>query len=98
MTQAFGPQTPVGFIGLGVMGAGMAQCLRRKGYPLHVYARRDDAAQPLVAAGATRAATPAEVGGACPLVFLCLSDDAAVEDVLFGAQGLVHGLGEGSVV
>jgi 2-hydroxy-3-oxopropionate reductase len=98
MTQVFGLQTPVGFIGLGVMGTGMAQCLRRKGYPLQVYARRDEAARPLVAAGATRAATPAEVGRACPLVFLCLSDEAAVEEVLFGAQGLAQGLGRGSVV
>jgi 2-hydroxy-3-oxopropionate reductase len=38
------------------------------------------------------------VGKACRLVFLCLSDDAAVEQVLFGAQGLAQGLVSGSCV
>lgn len=98
MTTAFGKDTAVGFIGLGVMGSGMAHCLLRAGYTLHVFARRDDAAQPLVQAGARRATTPADVGRACALVFLCLSDDAAVEDVLFGANGLAQGLAVGSCV
>ena len=57
MTKSFGQDTAVGFIGLGVMGAGMAHCLLRAGHALHVFARRDDAAQPLVQAGARRAAT-----------------------------------------
>ncbi len=98
MTEAFGKDTQVGFIGLGVMGKGMALNLLRKGYPLHVAARRDEAAQPLVQAGAQRAASPEALGRACRLVFLCLSDDAAVEQVLFGAQGLASGLARGSVV
>ena len=98
MTAAFGKETPVGFIGLGVMGSGMAQCLRRQGYAVHVFARRDDAARPLVDAGARREASPAAVGRACRLVFLCLSDDAAVEQVLFGPDGLAGGLASGSVV
>lgn len=98
MMQAFGAQTQVGFIGLGVMGAGMAKCLRRKGYPLRVFARRDDAARPVVELGAVREASPADVGRACPLVFLCVSDDAVVEEVLFGADGLAQGLAQGSVV
>src|SRR3954447_17346326 len=98
MTQHFGKGDAVGFIGLGVMGNGMALCLRRAGYAVHVYARRDEAAQPLVAAGALRAASAADVGRACRLVFLCLSDDAAVEQVLFSAQGLASGLARGSCV
>jgi 2-hydroxy-3-oxopropionate reductase len=98
MTQVFGKADAIGFIGLGVMGSGMAQCLLRAGYTLHVYARRDDAAAPAVAAGARRAASPQDVGKACRLVFLCLSDDAAVEQVLFGEQGLAQGLVSGSCV
>jgi 2-hydroxy-3-oxopropionate reductase len=98
MSQVFGKDTPVGFIGLGVMGAGMAHCLLRAGYGLHVFARRDEAAQPLVQAGAQRAASPEALARECRLVFLCLSDDAAVEDVLFGAQGLAQGLVPGSCV
>lgn len=98
MTGPFGKHTPVGFVGLGVMGSGMAHCLLRAGYALHVFARRDDAARPLVAAGATRAASLTDLARACPLVFLCLSDDAAVEEVLFGDGGLAPGLASGSCV
>lgn len=98
MTQKFGPQTSVGFVGLGVMGRGMAHCLLRAGQPLHVYARRDEVAQPFVAGGAKRAGTLAELGRACTLVFTCVSDDAAVDEVLLGPDGLASGLARGSVV
>jgi 2-hydroxy-3-oxopropionate reductase len=98
MTQAFGKGDAVGFIGLGVMGSGMAQCLLRQGFTVHVFARRDDAAAPVVAAGAQRAASPAALGQQCRLVFLCLSDDAAVDQVLFGEHGLAQGLVAGSCV
>jgi prephenate dehydrogenase len=96
--NAFGKQTPVGFVGLGVMGGGMAHCLLRNGFSLHVFGRRADAVQPFVAAGAQAAASPAALGRACRLVFLCLSDDAAVEQVLFGPGGLAEGLAAGSCV
>jgi 2-hydroxy-3-oxopropionate reductase len=98
MTQSFGKQETVGFIGLGVMGRGMAHCLLRQGWKLQVVARRDEAARPLVEAGAQRAASPAALARACRLVFLCLSDDAAVEQVLFGEDGLAQGLAPGSMV
>jgi 2-hydroxy-3-oxopropionate reductase len=94
----FGKDTAVGFIGLGVMGAGMAHCLLRQGYALHVQARRADVAQAFVAAGAKAHASPADLGRQCQLVFLCLSDDAAVEQVLFGAGSLAEGLAAGSCV
>lgn len=98
VTRTFDKQTAVGFIGLGVMGSGMAHCLLRAGYALHVFARRDEAARPLVDAGAQRAASPADVARACPLVFLCLSDDAAVEEVLFGEGGVAQGIASGGCV
>ena len=94
----FGKDDPIGFIGLGVMGRGMAHCLLRAGYRLHVFARRDEAAQSLVAGGAQRAATPAALARECRLVFLCVSDDAAVEEALFGPQGLAAALPMGSCV
>lgn len=96
--MTFGKDTHVGFIGLGVMGAGMAHCLLRQGFGLHVYGRRVEATQSFVAAGAQAAATPAALGRACKLVVLCLSDDAAVEEVLFGRGGLAEGLAAGSCV
>jgi 2-hydroxy-3-oxopropionate reductase len=96
--MTFGKDTAIGFIGLGVMGSGMAHCLLRQGYRLHVQARKADAVKPFVAAGAQAADSPAALGRACRLVFLCLSDDAAVEEVLFGAGGLAEGLAQGSCV
>lgn len=94
----FGKETPVGFIGLGVMGGGMAHCLLREGFLLHVSGRRPEALAPFVAAGARAEADAAALGRACRLVFLCLSDDQAVEDVLFGPRGLAEGMAAGSCV
>ncbi|WP_255429574.1 NAD(P)-dependent oxidoreductase [Ramlibacter albus] len=88
----------IGFIGLGSMGAGMAHCLLRKGHALRVYARRADVAKPFADAGAQVAGSPAALGGDCDLVFLCVSDAPAVEEVLFGAQGLTGTLASGGVV
>ena len=82
----------VGVVGLGAMGSGMAHCLLRGGWQLEVFARRDEAARPLVQAGARRAGSAAALARECRLVFLCLSDDAAVEQVLFGDHGLAQGL------
>lgn len=100
MTQArapFGPHTRIGFVGLGVMGNGMARCLLAKGFPLQVYARRPEVAQAFRDAGAQVADRASALGG-CELVFLCLTDAPAVEDVLFGAGGLAAALKPGSVV
>lgn len=98
MMESLQRNQPVGFIGLGVMGSGMAHCLLRQGWPLRVVARRDDAARPLVEAGARRCDTAAALARECRVVFLCVSDDAAVEEVLFGPGGLAEGLASGSVV
>lgn len=98
MAQHFGKDKPVGFIGLGVMGRGMAHGLLRQGYRLHVHGRRPEVVQPFLDAGAQAHDTPASLGRACTLVFLCLSDDAAVEQVLFGPGGLAEGLAAGSCV
>jgi 2-hydroxy-3-oxopropionate reductase len=98
MRAPFGPQTSIGLIGLGVMGGGMARCLLRKGYRLQVYARRADALQPFVQAGAQASPSPASLGQASQLVFLSLPDAAAVEAALFGAEGLAAGMSAGGVV
>lgn len=98
MTRPIGKDQVVGFIGLGVMGSGMAHCLLRQGWRLQVFARRDDAARPLVDAGAQCVSSPQDLARGCSVVFLCLSDDAAVEAVLFGEDGLARGLAQGSIV
>jgi len=88
----------VGFIGLGSMGAGMAHCLLRKGFPVHVYARRERTLEPFTAQGALTAPSPAALGAACDVVVLSLPDAPAVEAVLFGPDGLAQGLKPGTFV
>ena len=78
----------LGFIGLGAMGQPMALNLRRAGHPLRVYARNRDRAAPLLAAGAELAVTPADLAQTAEVVFINVADDAAVDSVLFAADGL----------
>ncbi|MFI6847830.1 NAD(P)-dependent oxidoreductase [Kitasatospora sp. NBC_00085] len=72
------------FIGLGSMGGGMAHRLLRSGHPLTVHNRTASRAEPLRAEGAVVAATAAEAAAGAGTVLLSLSDEAAVEQVLFG--------------
>ena len=87
----------VGFIGLGAMGRPMALHLLEAGHELSVYARRAEAAQPLVDAGATRRATPAEVAAASEVVFTMVTTGADVEAVALGEGGILHGAKPGTV-
>lgn len=97
-TEPFTRLEPLGFIGLGVMGRAMARWLLRKSWPVQVYARRADVLQAITASGALACASPLALGRDCRLVFLCVSDDDAVRDVLFGPLGLAQGMGPGSVI
>jgi 3-hydroxyisobutyrate dehydrogenase-like beta-hydroxyacid dehydrogenase len=81
----------VGFIGLGSMGSGMAANLLKAGHALTVYNRTPAKAEALVAEGATLAKTPREVARG-DVVITMLADDAAVEGVVFGADGVLAGL------
>ena len=88
----------LGFIGLGAMGRPMALHLLEAGHELSVYARRAEAAQPLVDAGATRRATPAEVAAASEVVFTMVTTGADVEAVALGEGGIIHGARAGTVL
>lgn len=77
----------VSVIGLGALGAPMALNLLQAGYPLTVHNRDPQRQQPLVAAGARPAAHPAAAAAACELLLVCVSDDAAVAEVLLGENG-----------
>jgi 2-hydroxy-3-oxopropionate reductase len=90
--------TNSGFIGLGAMGQPMALNLCRVAPGLRVYARNAERAQPLLDAGAVLADTPLAVARAAEVLFINVSDDAAVADVLFGPQGAAAGLRSGGVV
>ena len=88
----------LGFIGLGVMGRPMALRLLRAGHELAVWARRPEALAPLVDAGATACADPAEVGRSSEVVFTIVTYGRDVESVAFGPNGLAEGMAAGSVL
>jgi 2-hydroxy-3-oxopropionate reductase len=88
----------VGFIGLGIMGRGMAANLLKAGFDLTVWNRTAAKADELLAAGAKLAASPAELAAACDVVCCCVSDTPDVKEVLLGEQGAVQGLREGALV
>jgi 2-hydroxy-3-oxopropionate reductase len=78
----------VAFIGLGVMGAGMATNIVRKGFPTRVYNRSAIKAAPLVNAGATAAKSAVDAALDAEVVVLSLPATKDVEEVLFGVEGI----------
>lgn len=86
------------YIGMGVMGRGMAANLLKAGYPVTVWNRTAERCQPLVDQGATQAATVAEAVADADAILYCLSDDAAVEDLVFGDGGLLEAVHAGQTV
>jgi 3-hydroxyisobutyrate dehydrogenase-like beta-hydroxyacid dehydrogenase len=78
----------VGFIGLGAMGLPMATNLIAAGFTVRIWNRTASKAEPLVARGATLAATPGEVVASGGIAVTMLADDAAVEAVTMGDGGL----------
>jgi 3-hydroxyisobutyrate dehydrogenase len=87
----------VGLIGLGAMGLGMAQSLRRKGHAPRVYDVRGDAVQRFVAEGGVACDSPAEVATGCDVVISVVVNAAQTESVLFGERGAASALPKGSV-
>lgn len=87
----------IGFLGLGNMGAGMAANLLRAGHEVTVWNRSPHKAQPLVAQGAVLARTPREAASGREVVMSMLADDAALEQVLQGNDGVFEGLARGAL-
>jgi 3-hydroxyisobutyrate dehydrogenase len=93
-----GKTTKLGYLGLGMMGFPMARRLINAGYDVTVWNRSSAKAAPLVEAGATLASRPSDVATVADIIFLCLTDAAAVEDVVFGANGLATLAGRDKLV
>lgn len=85
----------LGFLGLGIMGSGMAANLLKAGFGVTVWNRNAAKCQPLVDAGATQAATPADVAAASDITFAMLADPVAALEVALGPFGVVEGMGPG---
>lgn len=86
------------FIGLGIMGRPMALNLLRAGHRVFVHGRRPESMAPLAQAGCVACDHAAEAAAQAELIFTMVSDTPDVEQVLFGAHGVVHGAKPGSVV
>ncbi|SDI21062.1 NAD(P)-dependent oxidoreductase [Aliiruegeria lutimaris] len=89
----------IGFIGLGLMGAAMVECLQENGYPMVVIANRSRTAiDAAVARGATEATSTAELAAASDIVMLCVDTTANVESRIYGDDGVLAGIRPGSIV
>jgi 3-hydroxyisobutyrate dehydrogenase len=79
---------PLGFIGLGLMGFPMMERLISAGHRVTVWNRSPEKLERALAAGAIAADTPAEVARSADIVFVCVTDDRAVNEIVFGEDGV----------
>lgn len=86
----------IGFVGLGIMGGPMAANIARAGFPLTVWNRSPQKADPLVELGAVFADSPAAVADASDIVISCVSDSPDVQEVVLGPGGIAEGARVGS--
>src|SRR6266480_8077742 len=87
----------IAYLGLGTMGSGMASNLLKAGYELTVWNRSAEKCEPFVRKGARVADTPAGAVRDVDLVMYSLSNDQAIEEVVFGANGILSGIKEGQI-
>ncbi|GMQ79380.1 MAG: NAD(P)-dependent oxidoreductase [Anaerolineae bacterium] len=88
----------IGFIGLGIMGQGMARNLLNAGFDLTVWNRSAGRMDELAAAGAKAAKSPAGLASSCGVIIICVSDTPDVEEVILGENGVIHGAQPGALV
>ena len=87
----------ISYLGLGTMGNGMASNLLKAGYQLTVWNRSVEKCEPFARKGACIADTPADAVRGAELVMYSLSNDQAVEEVVFGAKGILSGINAGQI-
>ncbi|GBE20843.1 2-hydroxy-3-oxopropionate reductase [bacterium BMS3Bbin01] len=88
----------VGFIGMGIMGAGMARNLIDDGFDVRIWNRTSSRMEPLIEAGASPADSPADVARRCDIIMICVSDTPDVQEVVLGEFGVVEGVEPGALV
>ena len=88
-----------GFIGVGLMGHGLAKNIVEKGFPLTIMGHRNRApVDDLVKRGAKEVKTPAEVARASDVIFLCVTGSTQVEALVRGKDGLKAGAHDGLTI
>ncbi len=88
----------VGFIGLGSQGGPMARRVVESGFATTLWARSASTMADYADTAAEYAASPVELGGVSDLVCICVVDDAGVEEVLMGENGVLAGMAPGGAV
>ena len=96
--NGWGEHMRVGFIGQGAMGSRMAARLLGAGHDMLVYDRSPEATRPLEQRGARVSAGPRQLAAEVDIVFSSVTDDAALEQVMFGPDGALAGARPGTVV
>ena len=89
--------TTIGFVGLGAMGGRIAGRLLASGHPMVGWNRTKLKAEPLLELGLVWRDTPREVAETAELVFSMVTDDAALEAIAAGPDGLLAGLAAGKI-
>jgi 3-hydroxyisobutyrate dehydrogenase-like beta-hydroxyacid dehydrogenase len=87
----------ISYLGLGTMGSGMASNLLKAGYKLTVWNRNAEKCALFARKGARVAKTPADAVRDVDLIMYSLSNDQAIEEVVFGAKGILTGIKEGQI-
>jgi 3-hydroxyisobutyrate dehydrogenase-like beta-hydroxyacid dehydrogenase len=89
----------VGFIGLGLMGHGMAKNLVAKGFPLTLRVHRNrKPAEDILAAGAREAANNAGLARDSDVVILCVTGSPQIEEIIYGDSGILSAARDGLIV
>jgi 3-hydroxyisobutyrate dehydrogenase len=88
----------VGFIGLGSQGAPMARRIIEAGLPVTLWARRAETLASFAGTAAATAGSPRELGAAVDIACVCVLNDAGVEQVVTGPDGLLAGMSPGGVI
>ena len=99
MSERTSDKPTIGFIGVGLMGHGMASNILAKGYDLVVMGHRNRTPiEDLVGKGASEARTPAEMAGRASIIHLCVTGSPQVEGLVRGEDGLLEAVGEGHTI
>ena len=98
MSNTIATNTPLGWIGTGVMGASMCGHLLEAGFPVTVYSRTKEKAEVLLSRGAAWADSPREVAAQSKVIFSIVGFPQDVREVLLSEQGALSGASSGAVM
>ncbi|MEL6662362.1 MAG: NAD(P)-dependent oxidoreductase [Pseudomonadota bacterium] len=89
----------IGFIGLGLMGGNMVENLQKRGFEVVVLDLNQEAVDAVLARGnAVQAKTPKELAEKSDIVELCVTTSEVVEELVYGEDGILAGIKDGSVL